>query len=324
MITNKIVVKFVLFCILIAAVIFFLSRDRLPFGKANTSFATDAGRDITRIEFTEGDKHLELKKVAGSWITGSGEEIRKYALDQLLGVLHEMKIKSPVSEEMFSEEVTGKGLMPVRVRIYNKMKIINSFYVYRTKYGLYGNMMKKKPRSKPFITYVPGYEGDIGVCFTADELYWKPFILFRYLPSGISQVSLENLSDAGSSFTIMKTPTGYELAGKEGKLEGWDSLRVERYLTYFFTIPFEQWAPDLTPEDMKKITEEEPLFIIRVVDLNGSLNTVKLWQKRVEKDGTNLIDPDRLWGMNNITDRIFIVKYFDIDPVIKKRSYFFQ
>jgi hypothetical protein len=80
----------------------------------------------------------------------------------------------------------------------------------------------------------------------------------------------------------------------------------------------------MTPEDRKKITGAEPLFRITVRDSNGGLNMVRLWQKSIEKDGESGIDPDRLWGMNNNSDRIFIVKYFDIDPVLKKRSYFFQ
>ena len=32
--------------------------------------------------------------------------------------------------------------------------------------NIYGNIMKMKSGSKPFIVYVPGFEGDIGSGFT--------------------------------------------------------------------------------------------------------------------------------------------------------------
>ena len=34
-------------------------------------------------------------------------------------------------------------------------------------------------------------------------------------------------------------------------------------------------------------------------------------------------DSDRLLGKTNERDELFIMRYFDIDPMIKKRSYFF-
>ncbi len=46
--------------------------------------------------------------------------------------------------------------------------------------------MKIKERSKPFIVYLPGYETNIGSLFTVNELYWKPFTIFKPLPSEIA------------------------------------------------------------------------------------------------------------------------------------------
>ena len=41
-----------------------LFRNRLPFGKGNSSFATEPEKEITRIEFSEqGENYLLRKKV---------------------------------------------------------------------------------------------------------------------------------------------------------------------------------------------------------------------------------------------------------------------
>ena len=36
------------------------------------------------------------------------------------------------------------------------------------------------------------------------------------------------------------------------------------------------------------------------------------------------LDTDRLLGKTDERDELFILRYFDIDPLIKKRDYFFQ
>ena len=96
-----------------------------------------------------------------------------------------MKIKSPVSAELFKSEITEKGIEPVRVKVYENRKLIKSFLVYKTSSNSYGNIMKIRERSKPFIVYVPGYDGDIGSAFTLNELFWQPYTVFNLLPSEI-------------------------------------------------------------------------------------------------------------------------------------------
>jgi hypothetical protein len=34
-------------------------------------------------------------------------------------------------------------------------------------------------------------------------------------------------------------------------------------------------------------------------------------------------DSDRLWAKTDEKDDLFIMRYFDIDPLLKKKSYFF-
>jgi len=47
-----------------------------------------------------------------------------------------------------------------------------------------------------------------------------------------------------------------------------------------------------------------------------------LWEKSDSSAGTT--DSDRLYGKLNTMDDLFIIRYFDIDPLLKKRSYFYQ
>ena len=121
----------------------------------------------------------------------------------ILRILREVKIKSPVSSELFKSEITDKGILPVKIKVYEGRKLIKSYLVYKTSSNTYGNIMKMGERAKPFIVYVPGYDGDIGSAFTLSELFWQPYTVFNLLPSEIDSVKLENLADTSSSFLII-------------------------------------------------------------------------------------------------------------------------
>jgi hypothetical protein len=321
---NRTIIRYVLFCSFAAAAILFLLRGRSPFGGINSSFSSDTKNEISRIEISGKEKRVDLRKNAGKWTINNGEEARENAIEFLISVLYEVKIKSPVSDDLFDEVITKKGVNPEKVRVFSRRRLINSFSVYRTESNQYGNIMKKKAGSKPFITSVPGYEGDIGFIFTSEELFWKPYTLFRFLPSEISEASLENFSQPQHSFSIIKNGSAFVLTDLERQLAGWDSVNVGRYLTYLFNIPFEKWALELTNDEEEKIVNEEPLYRITVKDNKGVEQSVRLWQRWNYTDGKKVADDDRLWGMKDKGGRIFIIRYFDIDPILKKRSYFFD
>jgi hypothetical protein len=242
----------------------------------------------------------------------------------LLRILKEIKIKSPVSADLFDTEITSKNISPVKVKVYENRKLLKTFLVYKTQSNAYGNFMKLKESSKPFIVYVPGYEGDIGSGFIINELYWHPYIVFNLLPSEIASVNFENLSDTTSSFKISYKSQHYSLSCAKGDLTGWDSSLVARYITYFARVPFDSWAFG-TAEAQKKSNEpDQPLYSITVSTTQGSKNVLTLWALMKEKQGTKETDSDRLLAKTDKSDEFFIMRYFDIDPLIKKRSYFFS
>jgi hypothetical protein len=301
--------------------LFLIFSKNTPFGRGNSSFAPDPGYEITSIVITDGTGELNLQKNNGKWTTGSGNDIRKNGITFLTSILEGMKIKSPVSEKMFLDEVTLKGLKPVKVRIYEKNKLLKSFYVYRTPSNIYGNIMKIRPGSKPFILYLPGFNGDIGSVFTVNKLYWEPYVIFNYLPSEILSVSVEHPSDSLSSFRITADNGSFSLEDGVPRSE-WDSVLVNRYISYFTYIPFDEWVFEMSEQETSIIENAKPLYIIRVDLKNGDNRILTLWEKTISKSDSLISDSNRLYGKIKGRDQLFIVRYFDIDPILKKKSYF--
>lgn len=316
--SRNISLTLILIVVLVMVIVF---RGRKPFGKDQTSFASVPDKEITRIEITGKGEKLTLEKRADLWLVNGKEEARRSAVAFIEKILTGMKIKSPVAPELFMQEITDKKLEPVRVRIYENRKMLSSFLVFKTRSNVYGNIMKKNEKSKPFIVYVPGFEGDIGSGFTVNELFWTPYSIFNLLPSEILDVTLENPAEPASSFTISGKNSIYTLSDGNSNLAGWDSSRVRRYISYFAMIPFESWALDLSTAESDRIQSSTPLYRIKVKKSDGTLTELTLWERTNPETGQK--DSDRLWGKTDYRNTLFIVRYFDIDPLLKKRSYFF-
>jgi hypothetical protein len=319
----RLVIRVVIIATGILLAIVLLFRNRLPFGEDNSSFASKPHKEISRIEFSEKGKELWLEKKGENWFINGKTEARKSGILFILRTIQEIKIKSPVSDELFKSDISDKGIEPVKIRVFENRKLIKSFLVFKTSSNRYGNIMKMRARSKPYIVYVPGYDGNIGTAFTLNELFWQPYTVFNLLPSEIESVKFENLSDTSSSFFIEGNGNHYTLSAGNRELTGWDSALVTRYLSYFARIPFEKWALEMGEEEKRSVGSSQPLFRITVSSTDGKISLLTLWEKMKEGEGEKAKDSDRLLGRTQKSNEFFIIRYFDIDPLLKKRSYFF-
>lgn len=301
----------------------FLSKTRTPFGRSNSDFSSKPETEITTIVLSQDGQELKLEKSGEEWLINNKAIARKSGINYLIRILTEAKIKSPVSPELFENEISDKHIVPVKVKVYEGRKMIKSFMVYKTASNIYGNIMKINGRAKPFIVYVPGYDVNIGSGFTLNELFWQPYTIFNMLPSEISSVRFENISDTSATFVITKKEGGYSFSGTGSELSGWDPALVIRYLSYFTWIPFESWAFELSNEEKALAGQSDPLFRITIVSASGDTTILSLWEKIIYDNGEKKVDTDRLLGKTRANEDLFVVRYFDIDPVLKKRSYFF-
>jgi hypothetical protein len=319
---NRLIIRVVFLLLGAALITIMLFRNRTPFGRNNSSFAAVPAKEITGIELTQGKKRLVLTKKEGQWLINGKSEARKNGVLFFLRVIQEMKIKSPVSPDLFRKEVKDNKIEPVKVKVYEKGRLIKSILVYKTQSNIYGNIMKVREGAKPFIVYLPGFEGNIGSGFTLNEMFWQPYTIFNLMPSEIVSVDFENFADTASSFFINARNGHYVVSGGNRVIGDTDSVLVRRYLSYFTWIPFEKWAFDLSENERHEIESGKPLYRITVSTVSGNKNILTLTGKMTGEDGKKVADTDRLYGRTQASDEIFIIRYFDIDPLLKKRSYF--
>ncbi|MDY0098683.1 MAG: hypothetical protein RBR81_05740 [Bacteroidales bacterium] len=321
-IRAKTVIITVTATVLLAAIIV-LSRERSPFGRNNSNFSSVPEKSITRIELSDDHSRIVLERKEDVWILNGNRETRSNSVLFLLKILSDISIKSTVSEELFNREINELGIRPVRVKVYEGRRILQSFLVYKTSSNSYGNVMKLREGSKPFICYVPGFDSDIGSAFTLKEAFWQPFTLFSHLPSEIASVTVTYINDPGSSFMIRNEEGSLSLYDPVNKLAGWDTSRIMRYLSYFANVSFESWASELSEREKTNIADSVPAYRISLESVKGNNVALTLWVRKKVENGVEKTDSDRLWGRTEASDEFVIVRYMDIDPLLKKRSYFY-
>ncbi len=318
---NRIYIRNILIsAVLIFLVIFLvLFKNRSPFGRSDSNFAPKSDQEITSVELSDENHSVKLVLTDGVWKVNGKTDARKSGISFLIKALHEIRIKSPVSPDLFENEIVLKEISPVRVKVYDKRKLLRSFYVYRTTSNRYGNIMKIRERSRPFIVHFPGYEGDIGPIFNPEERFWQPFVIFNLLPSEISSVTLLNNIEPSSSFMIKASGNSFQLSDTENEVSGWDTTKVKRYISYYTLVPFESLATDLSESEKAWLVSDSASYKISVTGKDGRITELELWNRTV----SGKIDPDRLFGKTRGSEEYFIVRYFDIDPLLRKISYFF-
>jgi hypothetical protein len=315
------VLKYLIIVTACIAVVLFFSRDHIPFGKNNSDFAVKPGIEITGVNLLMGNRRVLIRQSGDSWTVNKTGEARESAVLFLIKTLKEIKIKSPVTGDIFKSEIADKRIEPVRVVVYHKRRPVKSFYVYRTPSNQYGNIMKMRPTSKPYIVFMPGYDDNIGSHFIPDVNFWLPFTAISYLPSEIQSVELASLRDTSGSFHVIRKANRFNLSERAPDGCEYDSLKVRRYISYFTSVSFESWATDMTDNERREIESSVPLYRIKIITNDAKEVTLTIWE-RIREAVSGEKDTDRVWAEKNDGKGIFIMRYFDLDPILKKKSYF--
>jgi|WetSurMetagenome_2_1015567.scaffolds.fasta_scaffold00096_2 hypothetical protein len=289
----------------------------------NTSSGYDLkipeGTQVSKIILESREHRIVLDQKRDSWCLNGHENARKTAIDLITTELEEMEPKSPVSENIVSSLKSKMSGNEVSVKVFSKGRKIRCFTVSHYNDHDYPSLFRKKHGSQSVLFYLPGYDIDPGSVFIADERYWRPFTIFKIRPSEIRQVTVDYPAEPARSFCIINK------SGRVGlkDMMSFDTIAVRRYLSYFLNVPFESINTSLDAGEERAIKESVPYVNISVTTTDGDVKVLKGW-KKINVNGENgETDTDRLWGQLN-NGNMFVMRYFDVDPLLKKRSYFQQ
>ncbi|MDX2415579.1 MAG: hypothetical protein QNK33_10345 [Bacteroidales bacterium] len=308
--------------ILLAGVLFFVLRNNDPFGKENSKFNIDWTDKVDRVSIREDGKELVLNRTIDGWKVNDKLEARESAISFILKTLANLEIKSPVTEESFDALVGKQNIKATEVRIFGEGSLEFSFLIYKDQQQGTNSILKRKEATKPYYVDIPGYNTDPGSHFVCDERFWVPYNIFKLHPQSIASINLDYKDPSMGDIEIEVNNGDLSLKLDNKPAPDADPERIRRYISYFTFIPFESWDFNLDEEIKKKVLASDPEMIFLVKILGGQSISVKLWIRQIMSDNMLAPDTDRLYGEINNGGELFIVKYFDIDPLIKSSEYF--
>lgn len=308
--------------IVISLVVLFIIGRHVPFGASNSVFYVENAGRISRITLSDNSRSVSLSLESGRWYVNGEKEASPRAINLILNALEDIRIKSPVSDELYKEVLENKNTREIEVKVSDKRKMLQSFYIYKSATEEHPGILQKRKKTKPFIVHIPGYEIDPSSYFVTDETYWLPYTVFELSPDEITEIHFKYFNMPDSSFCLENKEGKIAFSNEHYRNEMIDTMAIGRYFSYFTYVPFEKWAYDIDTNEKDSITSSKPYFSLEVITGHSDTTELFTWKKYIRKENITKEDTDRLWGSLDRGEDLFIIKYYDLDPLIKQPSYF--
>lgn len=303
------------------------------------SFAVKDTAAIDKIFLADKNgRNLTLERGKdGFWTVNGKYGVRMDALETLMETFARIDVKEPVGKKAQDNVMKRLAAKAVKCEIYQHGELTKAYYVGSETQDKTGTEMimidinSMKAMERPFITYIPGFEGYLTTRYFTEERGWRDRTVFKYNPNDIKSIRME----------VPYNPTyGYELTVKGNNdyeikmlsdnkvVSDVDPLAVKQYLSYFQILSFESFEVDLKQPQIDSVLKSQPINILTVTDKDGKQNKVKFYARKpkaeeLDKDGKPIkFDQERMDAlMNNGVDFV-MVQFFMFGKVMPSVDYF--
>ncbi len=304
-----------------------LSRRSGTYARSAVEFAVKDTNLITGLEITGRGGKVMLVKHDLTWRVNGSTPVRKDRMSGMLVLLSRLEVISPVSRSR-SEEVTrqlqkdGK-----RVIITLNKGTDREYFVFHDTTETNATYMMLKDADTPFRMGVRGYKRrDLAALFATNERYWRDNLLLHYLPEQIQYISLQNKRDPARTFHLARNAEGgFEMSTGIVPGDWFDPLtsKLNQYLGYFYGLRFDAYADLRQDAPVKYEYSDEPDFVLEVGNNTGSRISLRLFPVfTVDPAGIKKMDLNVLYAKIDDWDGMVVLKYLEIDPLLKDPGYF--
>ena len=323
---NKISLVLLAVLLAISAWLYF-SRRSGTYARSAIEFAVTDTNLIRSVEIRGRGEKLMLLKHDHTWLVNGSTPVRKDRMKGMLLLLSRLEVISPVSRSR-SEEVArhlrneGKHVIVTMDRGEAK-----EYFVYHDTMETKTTYMMLKGKDTPFRMEVRGFKRrDLEALYATDERYWRDNLLLHYLPEQIQSVSLQNRREPASTFHLARNAgDGFEMS--TGMVPGeWfepDPSRLQQYLGYFYGIRFHAYADLSGDTPLEYGYSNEPDYVLEVFNTAGHRTSISLFPIfAVDAEGSKKMDLNVLYARIDDGDEMVVLKYLEIDPLLKDPGYF--
>ncbi|MFO8235215.1 MAG: DUF4340 domain-containing protein [Bacteroidales bacterium] len=320
----------IIFILVVLSVFVYLQDKNSTLDSALTDFRLDKDEipDSLVLSRNKQDTYICLSKRGEDWYIDNQLPARQNAIETLLKAMRNLVVEAPVTEASKETVVDLVEQSSIRVEVFDDHIRLKDYYIEDSPYKKDITYMMMTGTKDPFLMNLPGYKGNIADFFRPDYKYWRSKELFDYSGIDIRKVELIYPQKPEISFVLHYTHDDQFILESNHNSEksiNPDISRASRYFSYFSGIEYEAVLDSTELGD--SLENATPYCKILVEDATGNKTTLKTYRKSGEgkKDAFGQIDKydlTYLYGYYNDFGEILLIKYTEIDPLLKEIDYF--
>jgi hypothetical protein len=331
--SAKNTLSILIMCVLAFTTVFLVTKYQNSTLKEELSdFAVEDTASIDKIFLSDKDgyKLLLERKTVSAWKVNNSFEARPDAIKILLETIHQIRVKAPVGRASFNNVIKKLAVKSTKVEIYQKGKIVKTYYVGGTTEDFLGNYMMIENSAAPFIIHIPGFEGYLYPRYYAIPEMWRSTALYRFKAQDIRGIKFNNLKNPTLSWELNQENTKITLKDFNGRdIVKFDTLKAREYLTQFYNINCEGYVKDIEPERKDSILNSQPKSIYTVSAVNGEIKELKCYSKKLLSETFDMngklmdLDVDRFYAILNGNKKdLLLLQNFVFDNLMVPVDYF--
>lgn len=317
--------KFIIvFFAILLPIYFIIFRNKDDEVKISNNFIINDFSEVDSVIIKKDAKIISLKKKENTenWYINNKYEVNKKAIKKLKQALTETKINKPVPKEIIDSVLNAIHSKGKEVNIFNiKKEKIKTLYI-----SDYDNINKAtyaitNKEKTPYIISIPGLEDDLNQRYNSHSLYWINPEIFTYKPHEIKEIQIlySNKNKTSYKIEVEKDAPKIFIINENKYMQNVNISKVGSYLSYFMNVKFSEFNT-LSKEKIDSLKSTVANFTIVVNDIYGVSKKVELYKIKTSYNPTKY-DFNKLYAIINNED-IVVVKYFDIDLILKDITYF--
>jgi hypothetical protein len=281
--------------------------------------------EIDLIKIKRDSIQTELQKTEnGIWLA-DGKLTNNLIIDNLIYALEHQYAEFPVPVNI-TKQVTDKiNQQGFRIKVFSGRTKKLDFKISSFDTLCVGLVTNKK---QPYALSIPGYNDKITDYVSANASFYFNNNVFKYLPSEIERITVENIENPSESFMIFQNTKNqlmlFDIAN-QNFITSFNEKKIRYYLSYFNGVEYTKML-DIAKKEKNNIIKRKPAYKLTVKTNKNKISlTVKniILNKPTEVYGQlQLIDTNNFYLIINDNQDIAIAKWTDFDILLKKLSDF--
>ncbi|MCF8429913.1 MAG: DUF4340 domain-containing protein [Bacteroidia bacterium] len=294
---------------------------------ADFAIADTAAIDKIFIADRNGNTVILEKKGPQTWTINNNKMADFGKIELLLSTVKNLAVLRPVPQSEHNSAVGDLATIGIKAQFYSKDETVKTLYIGSATQEQNGTYMLIEGSSKPYAVHIPGFFGYLTPRFISDSLTWRDRTVFNYQPEDIKSIEF-NYENTANSFFIdnsnVQAPLIFDANKKVKTISDIKFLRF--YIATFKQLYFDGYDENKSQRLNDSILKSKPICVINITNKNGSIQSLKLYTKAIDKHTKQAIneetgeylkfDTERYWAFLNDDKSLMLIQQYNFGKIM--------